>query len=120
MAKALFVAGGILFTGIGTAGIVVPLVPTTPFYLLAVFSFAKGSVRFQRWFTGTRLYKKHLDGFIENRSMTRRTKGCILAYASVMLLLAIFLLDVFVIRILLLTILATKYWYFIFRVKTMR
>jgi len=38
-----------LFLGIGIIGIFVPLLPTTPFALLAVFFFSRSSKRFEKW-----------------------------------------------------------------------
>ena len=79
---------GFLAMGIGAIGVVLPVLPTTPFLLLASFCLAKGSERFHRWFTGTKLYKKHLESFVENRSMTLKTKFSLLIPASCMLILA--------------------------------
>lgn len=73
---------GFLAMGIGAVGVVLPVLPTTPFLLLASFCLAKGSERFHRWFTGTKLYKKHLESFVENRSMTLKTKFSLLIPAS--------------------------------------
>lgn len=47
----LFIALGWLALGIGTIGIFVPLLPTTPLVLLAAFFFSKGSTRLHQWLT---------------------------------------------------------------------
>ena len=43
---------------LGTIGIILPLLPTVPFYLLTLYCFSKGSQRLHQWFRQTDLYKK--------------------------------------------------------------
>ena len=86
--KLLWLMIGIVSMVLGAIGVVLPVLPTTPFLLLASFCFAKGSDRFHMWFIGTKLYKKHLESFVTSRSMTLKTKLCILLPASAMLILA--------------------------------
>ena len=62
----------------GSVGIVIPGLPTTPLLLAASFFFAKGSDRFHRWFLGTKLYHKHLESFVQHKTMKLRTKVYIL------------------------------------------
>ena len=81
-------AAGVVFLGIGAVGVALPVLPTTPFLLLASFCLAKGSRRLHEWFVGTKLYQNHLDSFVRNRAMTLKTKLGILFPASAMLLLA--------------------------------
>ena len=42
--------------GLGAIGVVLPLVPTTPFLLLAVACFARSSRRFYVWLLGNRIF----------------------------------------------------------------
>ena len=56
----VWMALGILCLVLGTIGVVLPILPTVPFYMATVFCFAKGSKRLHDWFLGTSLYKKHV------------------------------------------------------------
>lgn len=72
--KMIWLPAGFLCLGLGTAGVVLPILPTVPFYMATVFCFAKSSGRLHDWFLGTKLYKKNLESFVEQRAMTMRTK----------------------------------------------
>lgn len=109
---------GFLSMGIGAVGVVLPVLPTTPFLLLASFCLAKGSERFHRWFTGTKLYKKHLESFVENRSMTLKTKFSLLIPASCMLLLAFLAMQNVYGRAFILFLILFKYVYFFTKIRT--
>lgn len=120
MKKAIFVTLGLLFFSLGGIGAAIPVLPTTPFLLLAAACFAKGSARFDKWFKNTRLYKKHLDSFIKDRSMTLKTKIYLCSFASAMLIIAFFMVNNIYGRIFILCVIAFKYYYFIFRIKTIK
>jgi len=120
MRKVLFVAAGFLLVGLGTLGIFLPVLPTTPFYLLAAVCFAKGSSYFHNWFTATRLYKKHLENYATHRSMTLKTKLGILIPVSIMLFFVVIMTNILSMRIVIIGLLLIKYWYFIFKIKTIK
>lgn len=105
---------------LGAVGIVLPVLPTTPLWLLSAWCFAKSSKRFHNWFVSTKLYKKHLDSFVERRSMTKKTKIYLLSFASTMLLIAMYFMDNLWLRLFLFSLMLFKYYYFIFRIKTIR
>ena len=109
---------GFLAMGLGAVGDVLPVLPTTPFLLLASFCLAKGSARFHRWFTGTKLYKKHLESFVENRTMTLKTKFSLLIPASCMLLLAFLAMQNVYGRVFIIFLILFKYVYFFTRIRT--
>ena len=76
---------GMISFGLGFIGIVLPILPTTPFLLLAGFCFARSSKRVHNWFVSTKAYQRHLEPFVQKRAMTLKTKICILSLASFML-----------------------------------
>nr|TFG52408.1 MAG: DUF454 domain-containing protein [Hyphomicrobiales bacterium] len=49
MVRALYLAGGFLSLGLGGIGIVLPLLPTVPFFILAAFLFARSNPGLERW-----------------------------------------------------------------------
>ena len=118
--KLLWLMIGIVSMVLGAIGVVLPVLPTTPFLLLASFCFAKGSDRFHKWFIGTKLYKKHLDSFVTSRSMTLKTKLCILLPASAMLILAMLAMSNIYGRVFIVFLIIFKYIYFFTRIETVK
>ncbi len=116
--KYLYIALGFLSMVVGAVGVVLPILPTVPFLLLASFFFAKGSDRFHNWFKATKLYKNNLESFEKNRSMTLKTKICIILPVSFMLCIAFFMMHNSIGRITIIILLILKYYYFIFKIKT--
>ncbi|MGM0829512.1 MAG: DUF454 family protein [Bacillota bacterium] len=114
----IYILLGLLFMGLGIVGIVLPLIPTTPLLLLASFFFVRGSERFEVWFKGTSVYKKHLEGFIRHRSMSLRQKVTLLIFSDIMILIPLILSDRMIVKVILSLIIVYKYYYFIFKIRT--
>ena len=97
-----------------------PVLPTTPFLLLTSFCFVKGSDKFDKWFKGTKVYKKHLESFVQNKAMTLKQKISLVLFADFMMAFPFFLLDNLHVRILILTVAVIKLLYFTFCIKTIK
>ena len=95
---------------------ILPVLPTTPFLLLASFCFVRGSDKFDRWFKETKIYKKHLENFVNNRAMTLKQKVCILLFADTMILIAMY----FVNNLAMSVVILLKLYYFTFKIKTIK
>ena len=109
---------GMISLGLGCIGIVLPILPTTPFLLLAGFCFARSSQRMHRWFVSSKLYQKHLESFVKRRAMTVKTKVYILSFASLMLAFPLFLTENLFLKIFILSLYCFKYYYFLFKIET--
>lgn len=86
--RASFIILGILCVVLGSIGVVLPVLPTTPFLLAAAFCFAKSSERLNRWLKGTRLYRSHLETFHRGEGMTLPAKLRIIAVVTAVMAVA--------------------------------
>lgn len=111
---------GMISFGLGFIGIVLPILPTTPFLLLAGFCFARSSKRVHNWVVSTKAYQRHLEPFVQKRAMTLKTKICILSLASFMLAFPLFLTDLWWLRVFIIGLYIFKYYYFLFKIKTIK
>ena len=112
---------GFLWLGVGSAGIVLPILPTVPFYMATVFCFAKSSRKLHDWFVGTDLYKKHLDSFVKQRAMSMGTKFRIVGTVTFVMAVGFIMMSrVPVGRICLVFVWVCHLLYFFLRVKTIR
>lgn len=118
--KGLLVTIGLLSMGLGLIGVILPVLPTTPFLLLASVCFVKGSDRFDRWFKGTKLYQKYLETFVESKKMTLKQKWTILLFADFMLMFPFILIDSLHMRLFLILLILCKFYYFFVKIETIK
>ena len=118
--KILYTLLGTIFFLIGIFGIVLPILPTTPFLLLTLYFYAKGSKGFHDWFVNTKIYHRYLKDFVTHRAMTRKQKWTLMLFVDAMLLFPLIILESPVWKWMILLLIALKYLYFFTQVKTIR
>ena len=74
LTKWLLASAGVLATAVGMIGIVVPILPTTPFLLLAAACFVRSSDTLYGWLTSNRLFGGFIRDYREQRGVTVRAK----------------------------------------------
>lgn len=116
--KLIYMLLGFICLGLGSVGVILPILPTAPFLLGSAFFFAKSSKRLNDWFVSTKIYQNHLNSFVKEKAMSLKTKICILLLASVMLAFPLVFSDNIYLKILIVVLYATKYYYFLYRIKT--
>lgn len=121
--KIIFIVAGCICLALGTVGVFLPILPTTPFYLITLYCFARSSKRLEDWFKGTKLYKKHLESFVEKKGMLPQTKASILITVTLLMGLGIFFMGrkgIWIPCIILGVVWAVHLIYFLFFVKTIK
>ena len=74
MTASLYKALGLFFVALAGAGVVLPLLPTTPFLLLAAGCFARSSQRWHDWLMSRPLFSQLLRDWHEHRCVSLKTK----------------------------------------------
>lgn len=104
----LFIIAGILSLSLGVIGSIIPVLPTTPFLVLASFFFIKGSPKIQKWFEATAFYKKHLITLKEKKGLTLKTKLRILVPFYLIMIYCILLSNTLTMKMIFLTLVLIK------------
>ena len=116
--RQLLLAAGTLSLAIGIVGIFVPILPTTPFLLLAASCYLRSSQRFYNWLIGNRFFGNYIRNYIEGRGIPLKVKLFIIILLWVTISLSIWLVANMVVTIVLLIVAAGVTLHIIFiRVK---
>jgi len=116
--RALLLSIGFISLAAGIIGVYLPLLPTTPFILLALVCFSKSSDRFHSWLISTNLYKKYVKEFQETRAVSFANKIKILLFLYVSVGISIYFIDYRFIRLGLVGMLILQTYVLLFKVKT--
>ncbi len=65
---------GLVFVALGALGLILPILPTTPFLLVAAACFANSSPRFHNWLLNLRIFGPLIRNWQETRSIPKKAK----------------------------------------------
>ncbi|AND78585.1 YbaN family protein [Streptococcus pantholopis] len=115
MKKMLLIAAGYLSLILGVIGVVLPVLPTTPFLLLSGYCFARSSKKFELWLKQTKLYQFYVADYAESKSIAKERKKKIIVQIYLLMGLSVWLAPIIWVKIALLA-LTVFITYYLFRV----
>lgn len=123
MKRVIYLIIGFLCLGLGCIGVILPILPTVPFFMGTVFCFAKSSRKLHSWFLGTKLYQKHLQSFVEKRGMLLKTKMTIMITVTLLMGFGFYMMlrkEILIPCMILAVVWICHIIYFVFGVKTLK
>jgi uncharacterized protein len=103
--KGVLVVAGTFCLAIGAVGIFVPILPTTPFLLLAAACYAQGSQRMHHWLLNNKWFGNYIRNYREGKGISARGKIFTLSLLWITIgCSALFLIDIDIVQVILLLV----------------
>ncbi len=97
----LFVVAGTIFLGLGAIGIFLPVLPTTPFLLLAAACYLRGSERMHQWLLNNRWFGSYIRNYHDGKGISAKAKIFSISTLWITILLSAYLIHMAHVQILL-------------------
>lgn len=102
--KYVFLVLGTLSLGIGMIGVLIPVLPTTPFLLMASFFYLRSSKRMYNWMLNHKVFGSYIYCYMKHRGVSQKTKAGTLIFLWSTLILSMILVFMWQITIILLVV----------------
>jgi uncharacterized membrane protein YbaN (DUF454 family) len=86
--RLFFFSLGVTLFGVGAVGVVVPVLPTTPFVLASFFCFGKSSKKAERWISNNRYFGSYIENYKAKQGVPLDIKIKSIVFLWVMLILS--------------------------------
>jgi hypothetical protein len=118
--KILLIVSGTFFLFLGLIGIFIPILPTTPFLLLAAACYARGSKKFYNWLINNRFLGKYIKNYREGRGISLKIKIITISILWITILFSTFLIVTNLLLQIILLIIAICVTIHLLTIKTMK
>ena len=102
--RTILIVAGTAFLMLGMIGIVLPILPTTPFLLLAAACYARSSKRFYNWLLSNKVFGQYIRNYREGKGIPLKVKILSISILWVFIAISIYLIDNILVRIILILI----------------
>jgi len=103
--RPLLIIAGTLLVGLGIIGILVPVLPTTPFLLLAATCYARSSQRFYHWLLNNKWFGNYIKNYIQRKGVPLKVKILAITWLWIVIgFSVVFAVEGFLVRLILIVI----------------
>lgn len=103
--RGILIIAGTIFAGLGILGIFLPLLPATPFLLLAAACYARSSKRFYNWLLNTKWLGNYIKNYSEGKGIPLKVKVLSISLLWITIIFsAVFIIHILFVRIILILI----------------
>ena len=89
LTRLLWTTAGTLSLAVGVVGIILPVLPTTPFVLIAAACYLRGSKRMYNWLVANKYFGGYLRDYMEGRGVSKRATVVSIAFLWTLILLSV-------------------------------
>jgi len=102
--RGLLIIAGTFFVGLGIIGIFLPVLPTTPFLLLAAVCYVKSSERFSNWLLNNKWLGNYIKNYREGKGIPLKTKVLSISFLWITIGYSVVVVRIFLVRVILILI----------------
>jgi len=105
LSRGVLIIAGTFFVGLGILGIFLPILPTTPFLLLAAACYVRGSERFYNWLLNNKWFGNYIKNYLERKGVPLKVKILSISFLWITIgYSAVFVVHISLVRIILILI----------------
>ncbi len=103
--RTLLIIAGTLLVGLGIIGIFMPVLPTTPFLLLAAACYARSSQRFYHWLLNNKWFGNYIKNYIQRKGVPLKVKVMAITWLWITIgFSVVFAVEIFLVKLILIVI----------------